>query len=322
MNHIAILLVNTGSPAEPTPQAVKTYLSEFLSDPYVVDLPAFLWKPFLNGVLLHIRPQRSAGKYRQIWNENGSPLVHISRQLTIRVEEVIKQHINPAPQVILAMRYGCPSIAQVLSDFHRQGIRKIIVLPLFPQYSKTTSGTILAEVKRQAGNMQIQPVEPYFAKQVYLDTLTDHLHNFWAQTSIAPKVLFSFHGIPQRMVHKGDPYEQHCLQTAQSLAARLNLSREQWGLGFQSRFGHGKWLQPTIQDTLHTWIQSGVRHVQIFPPGFAVDCLETLYELNIELTQAFQIYEGLKLEIIPALNDSQLHAEMVAKILLSEFQTI
>lgn len=307
----AILLVNTGSPEAATPQAVRAYLAEFLSDHAVVDLPGWIWQPVLKGIILRRRPSRSAQKYQAIWRDDGSPLVSDTLQLASKLQAVLNQRYDDSFLVRAAMRYGKPDLLETINTFRGKDIQQLIVLPLFPQYSTTTTASIIQLVNNMMIHPKIKIISNYYQIPAYQEALSSRVQTFWREHGKAEKILFSFHGIPLKRVKTGDPYAQQCEQTAYKLATDLNLPAEMWAMAYQSRFGGGRWLKPDTQKLLQKWARYGVRDVQVFAPGFAIDCLETLHELAVEMAESFQKAGGERLTYIPALNTSDEHVEVL-----------
>lgn len=314
----AVLLVNLGTPEDPGVPAVRRYLAEFLSDPRVIEWPRWLWWPLLHGVILRVRPRRSAHAYARIWTPQGSPL----RQHTLDLAKRLDQHLNPDKQkpltVLAAMRYGTPSIPQVLGALKSQGLRHLLVLPLYPQYSATTTASVFDAVVRELAGWRWVPelrfVTDYAGDPHYLDALCAHIGAYREQHGTADRLLFSFHGLPQRYVRQGDPYYCQCLATARRVTQRLGLSNDQWGLSFQSRVGREPWLKPDTDAVLRQWGGDGVRSVQVVCPGFAVDCLETLEEVAMQGRDAFMAAGGQEYAYIPALNAGEGHVHALTQL--------
>ncbi|HEU0306027.1 MAG TPA: ferrochelatase [Lysobacter sp.] len=324
----AVVLVNLGTPDTPTPGAVRRYLREFLSDRRVVDLPRWLWWPLLNLVILPLRSLRVANKYASIWLDGGSPLAVYTRQLAQAV-----QRECPQWRVVHAMRYGAPAFAQALQRLRDEGVRRVIVLPLYPQYSTTTTASV-RDVVESAGlpildRGHVEAGKPrdadsagapvaHFIGDYHLDTgwilaVADAIRTHRAQHGNAAHLLFSFHGLPQRLADSGDPYPLQCEAGARAIAAALGLRDESWTLTYQSRFGREKWLEPATADTLESLAARGIRSVDVVAPGFAVDCLETLEEVAQMLKEDFRARGG-DLRYIACLNDSDAHARVLAAI--------
>ncbi len=302
-----VLLINLGTPDAPTPEALRRYLAEFLSDPRVVDLPRWRWMPILHGIILRTRPARSARAYARIWTEQGSPLRLYSEALAVALEASLRIPVR------IAMRYGCPSVATSLAQLRQVGVQRLIVLPLYPQYSATTTASaydaLAAALRREAHVPEIRFLGDYHCHPAYINALASRIEAHWREHGRSERLLLSFHGIPQRYAAAGDPYPQHCEGTARALAQRLRLGEGQWAMSYQSRFGREPWLQPYTDETLARWPGEGVRSVDVVCPGFATDCLETLEEIAMENRDAFLQAGGETYRYIPALND---HPEHVA----------
>lgn len=317
-----VLLVNLGTPDAPTPAALRRYLREFLSDRRVVELPRAAWLPILYGVILPFRARSSAKLYQSIWREEGSPLLHFSRGLARRLEADLGEKTGLPVSVRLGMRYGNPSVASALSELAADGVDRIVVLPLYPQYAASTVGSTFDAVSEALRQWRwVPPVRfiggyPDFTPWVsaVAETIRDHRE----RNGAAERLLFSFHGIPRRQFEAGDPYYCQCRKSARLIAGRLGLDEGEWALTFQSRFGPSDWLQPYTMATLEHWAKQGVKRVQVACPGFAVDCLETLEEIRGQNREAFEAAGGESLEYIPALNDRPIHAGALARLVLRE----
>ncbi|MCS4295374.1 ferrochelatase [Comamonas sp. BIGb0152] len=301
-----ILLCNLGTPDAPTTAATRRYLAEFLSDQRVVEIPALVWKPILHGVILRTRPAKSAAKYRSVWMPEGSPLA----VWTDKQAKLLRGSLGEAGHQVLvrpAMRYGNPSIASQLDAFKAEGVRRVLVLPLYPQYSATTTASVVDAVNawcaRARDIPEIRFVRSYHRDPGYIKALAQSVRKQWQIDGRAPKLVMSFHGIPERNVRLGDPYQQQSQETAQLLAAELGLAQSEYLLTFQSRFGKAKWLEPYTEPSLIALAQQGLRHVQVMCPGFPADCLETLEEINQEVREAFVHAGGQQFDYIACLND-------------------
>ncbi|MBE1159370.1 ferrochelatase [Dyella acidiphila] len=305
-----VLLVNLGTPEAPTAAALRPYLAEFLGDPRVIEYPRWLWWLILHGVILRIRPARSAHAYARVWTAAGSPLRVGSEQLA----QALQQQL-PEARVALAMRYGRPSIRSTIEQMQREGVRRLLVLPLYPQYSGTSTGSVidaLADTFRQLRwPPELRIVNDYHDDPGHIEALARSIEQWWAAHGRGEKLLLSFHGIPQRYVDAGDPYFRHCQTTAQKLGARLGLDPTQLIVSFQSRVGREPWLQPYTDITVQQLASEGVKRLDVACPGFAVDCLETLEEIAMQNRDFFTAAGGETLRYIPALNDS---AEQVASL--------
>ena len=318
---IGILVVNTGTPDEPTPKAVRRYLAEFLSDADVIDFPRWFWLPLLHGIILRVRPRRSARLYRRVWDERGSPLLYHTRDLAEKLQDALKADITETDvHIAVGMRYGNPSIKSALKDLRDKGATHLFILPIFPQYSNTTSGTIIkavfAELARWRWVPAVQVLSDYHEHDAYIQAMAKSIRAYWVKKMPAEKLIFSFHGIPKAYVEKGDPYQQQCLRTAELIAAELNLAEGQWLATFQSRFGPQEWLQPYTDVIFETLGREKLDSLDVVCPGFAVDCLETVDEIGHEGRNEFQAAGGGTFGYIPALNASDLHVQALREIVL------
>lgn len=290
----AVLLVNLGSPEAPTAAAVKPYLAEFLSDKRVIDFPKILWYPILYGIILRSRPAKTAEAYAKIWTAEGSPLIATTKQQAKALTQRFSQdkHID----IFYAMRYGNPPIASIMADIVAAGYDKLLVFPLYPQYSRTTTETVRDKVKQvmQQHNYQlpVQYIEKYYDEPCYIRALANRIRAFEAQHGKPDKLIFSYHGVPKRYIAKGDVYDSHCLQTTQAVASVLGLADTDYMTTFQSRFGFETWLQPYTDETLKQLAKDGVKSVHILSPAFSADCLETLEELEEENREYFETADG------------------------------
>ncbi|GAB3067179.1 ferrochelatase [Stenotrophomonas tumulicola] len=313
----AVLAVNLGTPETPTAPAVRRYLAEFLSDPRVVALPALLWKPLLHGLILPLRSGRSAEKYALVWLPEGSPLmVH-----TQRLAQAMQAEL-PGIAVRAAMRYGQPALCRELDALVAAGTRRIVVLPLYPQYSTTTTASVEDLVARwQLRNPQVEVtmVGEYSIDPQWICAVADSIRRWWAQHGRGEKLMFSFHGIPQRLVDAGDPYARQCEASAAAIASALGLSPDEWQLGYQSRFGREKWLQPYAEPSLWALAERGVKTIDVVCPGFATDCLETLEEVAMGFAHTLA-ERGARMRYIPCLNDDPGHAAALARLAKGAFR--
>lgn len=304
---LGILLVNLGTPAAPTAAAVRPYLRQFLSDPRVVEIPRAIWWPILNGIILAVRPRKSAEKYASIWSDEGSPLqVHTARQAKLLAGHL--GHAGASGVVVdWAMRYGAPSIREILDRLKTRGCDRILVAPLYPQYAASTTASAIDEVAacltRWRDVPEIRFVRDFHDHPGYIAALAQSVRDHWAKHGQAKKLIMSFHGIPRRSVDLGDPYRGECERTAALLAAELRLPPDRWQLTFQSRFGKAEWLKPYTQPTLEALARDGVDHVDVMCPGFPADCLETLEEIAMECRSAFLGAGGKTFHYVPCLNE-------------------
>lgn len=321
---LGVLLTNLGSPDAPTPSAVRRYLAEFLSDSRVIEIPRPLWWPILYGIILPTRPKRSAHAYQRIWRDEGSPLLIISRRQTAAVQQVLEQTCPGPIRVALAMRYGQPSIADGLKELREAGARRILVLPLYPQYSGATTAStfdaVSVEMRRWRWLPEVRFVGHYHDERDYIECLARSIEEGWAHNGRGERLLFSFHGMPKRTLLLGDPYHCQCRKTARLVAERLQLADEEWQVSFQSRFGRAEWLQPYTDKTLQTWAKQGIRRVDVACPGFSADCLETLEEIAMLNKDGFLEAGGERLHYIPALNDRPDHVAALAGLVMKHSQ--
>lgn len=313
----AVVLVNLGTPQAPDTGSVRRYLAQFLSDPRLIEMPRWIWWLILHGVILRLRPRRSAQAYRQIWTEAGSPLMVNSERLARAVDLRLRDVATGRVAVRIAMRYGQPALATVLRELHAANVRRIVVLPLYPQYSATTTASVFdalaAELTTWRWIPEIAFVSDYYQRADYIQVLADSVRTHWT-THGRRHLLMSFHGIPERYLFAGDPYHCHCHGTARRLAEALGLGAGDWTLAFQSRVGRERWLQPYTDATLDALPARGIRAVDVICPGFAADCLETLEEIAIAGRERFVRAGGESFGYIPALNDRVEHAALLAQL--------
>jgi protoporphyrin/coproporphyrin ferrochelatase len=302
----AVLLCNLGTPDAPTPTAVRRYLAEFLSDERVVEIPRLLWWLILHGVILRTRPAQSARKYASIWTAEGSPLKLWTEKQAKLLGGYLGQR-GHAVTVRYAMRYGAPSIASVLDELKSQGVTRVLVLPLYPQYSATTTASVNDAVYTWASKVRELPelrfVNRYHDDAGYIGALAKRVQDHWAANGRGERLVLSFHGVPKRTLSLGDSYHCECLKTARLLRERLGLDTEQLLVTFQSRLGRAEWLQPYTEPTLVALAQSGVKRVDVICPGFTSDCLETLEEIDQEAREAFVHAGGTTFHYLPCMND-------------------
>ncbi len=303
----AILLCNLGTPDAPTPAALRPYLAEFLGDHRVVEIPRPIWWLILHGFILRLRPAKSAAKYATIWTPEGSPLKVWTEKQAQRLQAWMQQqgqHVT----VRYAMRYGNPSIASQLDALKAEGVTRVLILPAYPQYSGTTTASVFDAVYHWAERVRAIPelrfINHYHDDAGYIAALAQCVRGYWREHGQPDKLVLSFHGVPERTLHLGDPYHCECYKTARLLAQALDLSKEQYQVTFQSRFGKAKWLEPYTEPTLIQLAQTGVKRVDVVCPGFTSDCLETLEEIAQEAREAFLHAGGLAFHYIPCLNDS------------------
>jgi len=317
-----LLLVNLGTPEAPTTAAVRRFLAEFLADPRVIELPRPLWRLLLHGVVLRIRPRRSAAAYRAVWQAEGSPLLAIAeRQAAALARELAARGLAPV-EVALGMRYGRPSVREALEGLHAAGARRLLVLPLYPQYSATTTGSTFDAVSAVLSGWRWLPelrfLTHYHDHPPYLDALAASVRERWRAQGPSERLLFSFHGLPKRYFLAGDPYYCQCHKTARLVAERLALPDETWALAFQSRVGREPWLAPYTDEMLPVWAREGVRSVTVLCPGFSADCLETLEEVDIRYRELFLESGGERFDYVPALNDRAEHVRALADLVAAQ----
>ena len=316
---LGVLITNLGTPEAPTTPALRRYLNEFLSDPRVVEAPRLIWWLILHGIILRLRPRRSAKSYRKVWTEQGSPLlVHTEAQCNA-LRKVLKQHWGDDIEVAFAMRYGNPSIPDTLTQLQNAGVRQLLVLPLYPQYSGSTSGSTFDAIARDFIQRRWLPdlrvISHYPDFGPYIEAMATRIRRHWETAGRADRLIFSFHGVPQRYLKNGDPYHCECHKTARLLAEHLALGESDYLVTFQSRFGREPWLQPYTDETLKALPATGVRSVQVFCPGFSADCLETLEEIGVENRDYFLQAGGERYEYISALNALPEHIDALAALI-------
>lgn len=309
-----VLLVNLGTPEAPTPRALRTYLAEFLGDRRVIDYPRWLWWPILQ-VILAIRPRRSAHAYARIWTTAGSPLRVLSEALT----EALQAELAGQAQVALAMRYGAPSVLTQVTALQARGVRRLLVLPLYPQYSATSTGGVIDAVADTLKALRWPPelrlINDYHDDPAHIEALAQRIERWWREHGRGERLLLSFHGIPERYVRLGDPYLAQCQATARQLRERLRLNESELLVSFQSRVGRERWLEPYTDATVRRLGGEGIRRLDVACPGFAVDCLETLEEIAMQNREFFQAAGGEELRYIPALNDTPEQVASLAALL-------
>lgn len=302
----AVLLVNLGTPDAPTPAALRRYLAEFLSDPRVVEIPRLLWWPILHGLILRTRPAQSAAKYASIWLPEGSPLAVWTAKQAALLAGYLGERGHQV-DVLPAMRYGQPSVASALDRLRADGVTRVLVLPLYPQYASATTGSVSDAVLQWARDARRLPelrfVGEYHDDAGYIGALAERVRAHWRANGRGERLVLSFHGVPQRTLLLGDPYHCQCHKTARLLGERLGLAKDEMLVTFQSRFGKAKWLEPYTEPTLKQLAAQGIKRVDVMCPGFTADCLETLEEIDQEAREAFLHAGGERFEYIACLND-------------------
>ena len=317
-DRIGVLVTNLGTPSAPTTAATRRYLAEFLVDPRVIELPRWIWRLILHGVVLRIRPRWSARAYASIWRPEGSPLLVNSRAIADALQAHWAGQRTGRVAVALGMRYGAPSIPEALHSLRDAGATRILVLPLYPQYSGTTGGSTFDAVARTLSGWRRVPalrfIDHYHDDRGYIDALATSIEAAWSEEGRPDRLLFSFHGLPRRYLDAGDPYHCECHKTARLVAQKLGLDPGSWLVAFQSRVGREEWLRPYTDETLVEWGRERPRRVDVVCPGFSADCLETLEEIGIRGREAFVAAGGGQLRYIPALNAGEAHIEALATL--------
>ncbi|KQV89177.1 ferrochelatase [Pelomonas sp. Root1237] len=311
---VAVLLCNLGTPDAPDAPALRRYLAQFLADPRVVEIPRLIWLAILHGIILRVRPAKSAAKYATVWTPEGSPL----KVWTTKQAKLLQGALGGRARVAFAMRYGQPAIAATLDALKREGVRRVLVLPAYPQYSGATTASVIDDVARWALRTRHLPelrfINRYHDELGYIAALAQTVREHWQREGRGDKLVMSFHGMPERTLHLGDPYHCECLKTGRLLAEALGLRDGEWLVTFQSRFGKAKWLEPYTEPTLVKLAKGGLKSADVICPGFAVDCLETLEEIAQEARAAFLAAGGQRFAYIPCLNDHPAGIRALAKL--------
>jgi ferrochelatase len=320
---IGVLITNLGTPDAPNKKELKVYLNQFLSDPRVIELPKILWQIILKLVILQIRPSKSAEAYKQIWTDKGSPLLDIAnRQLNKIQSSFSSKNENIVFEV--GMRYGNPSIPDALLKLQKKQVRRLLVLPMYPQYCAATTGSTFDEVTNVLQKWRWIPemrfINQYFEEKNYIEALSNSIKSFWKKTSKPQKIIFSYHGIPKRYLTNGDPYHCFCLKTTRLVKEYMGLSDDEIMTTFQSRFGREEWLKPYTSETLKELPKQGIKNIHIISPGFSSDCLETLEELEEENKEYFMESGGENYHYIPCLNDHDDHIDVFVNLIKKHIQ--
>ncbi|MDB4860502.1 ferrochelatase [Alphaproteobacteria bacterium] len=314
-----VLITNLGTPDAPNAKSLKIYLNQFLSDPRVIEIPKIIWQIILKLIILQIRPRKSAANYKKIWTDKGSPLLDISQRQLEGVKKIILEKY-PNVEFALGMRYGNPSIEKALKDLQKKQVRRLLVLPLYPQYCAATTASTFDEVTNTLQKWRWIPelrfINQYFEEEKYIETLASSVEDFWAKNGKPQKIIFSYHGIPKRYLTNGDPYHCFCLKTTRLVKEKMKLSDDQIMTTFQSRFGREEWLQPYTSETLKELPGKGIKDIHIISPGFSADCLETLEELEEENREYFIESGGEKYKYIPCLNDNKEHLDFISYLII------
>jgi len=321
---LGILITNLGTPQAASTSAVREYLAEFLWDPRVVEIARPIWWMILHGVILRTRPSKSAEAYAKVWTDEGSPLLVIAKQQRAALQAAFDVANLGNIKVELAMRYGQPSIQAGLQSLREQGARRVLLMPLYPQYSASTTASTFDAVAKEFMQLRWMPelrmINNYGAETEYINACAEQIQNYWQQKSRSQKLLFSFHGLPKRNLMQGDPYHCECYETARLIAEKLQLSDTEWMLTFQSRFGKAEWLKPYTDKTLMKLPSEGIKSVDIFCPGFSADCIETLEEMDMQNHEIFLQHGGESFNYIPALNAEPTHIQALLSIIKRHIQ--
>ncbi len=317
-NRTGILITNLGTPDEPDAASVRRYLNEFLSDPRVVEIPRLVWLVILHGIILRVRPAKSARLYKSIWTEDGSPLMAIGKRQRDRLEQVLRDSGQQDFELKLAMRYGKPSITESLRAFQQQGIHRVVVLPLYPQYAGPTTGSTFDVVTNELRQWRWVPelhfINSYHDHTLYIEALAKSIRKHFDEYGKPQKLVLSYHGMPKRNLMLGDPYHCQCQKTTRLVVEQLGLGEEEYVTTFQSRFGKAEWLQPYTDATLESLPGQGIKDVAIISPAFSADCLETIEELDQENRKIFMGAGGEQYRYIPCLNDDDDHISLMMEL--------
>ena len=311
----SILLVNTGTPSELEPKAIRSYLKEFLSDKRVIKIPRIIWLPILYLFILTIRPYRKINDYKKIWTKKGSPLLVIFKSLLKKLKDNSKETNN---YYRIAMRYGEPAIKDQLIFFKEKKISKLIILPLFPQFSYSTTASVIDKVKVSLKeikwNPQLKIIKEYYKEELFIDSISKSITNEWKKNGEKNFLIFSYHGLPKKYVQQGDTYYKACCNTSELIANKLNINSDEYITSFHSKFGFGEWTKPYTEDLLNELPKKGMRSIDILSPAFSIDCLETLEEIAIQFKNDFIKAGGRNFNYIPCLNDSDEHMLLIQKL--------
>ena len=322
---IGVLLVNLGTPDSPSYFAVQRYLREFLSDRRIVGRFRLLWLPLLYGAVLPLRPLRAVPRYRKIWLAGGSPLAVYSQRLTIKIAALLQASLGDQVRVALAMTYGTPGIARGIRSLAEHNVKKLLVLPLFPQYSSSTTGSVFERttgvLRRWRWLPETRFLNGYYHDAAYVEALAAQIRKHWPPAAERSHLVFSYHGIPAALASGGDPYKTQAEETTRLLAGRLGLEQGQWSHCYQSRFGPARWLRPYTEETLRSLLERGVRKVTVVAPSFAVDCLESIGRSSrLNTAACFCVWAGEQFTLVPALNDDDSHAQVLHGIVANQLR--
>lgn len=321
---LGVLVANLGTPDAPTTSALRRYLAQFLGDPRVIELPRLYWRAILHGIVLRTRPKKSAAAYREVWSEEGSPLLVTGQSQVQGIGERLAEQLEGPVAVELAMRYGSPSMADALRRLRDQGAERLVVLPLYPQYSGSTTGStfdaLADELKQWRWIPELRFIGQYHDDERYIRCLASSIREHWEARGRGEKLLFSFHGTPKRYLLDGDPYHCQCHKTARLVAEELGLANDQWMVSFQSRFGNEEWLKPYTDETVQDLAANGMKNLDVICAGFSADCLETLEEIEGENAEYFEQAGGDELRYIRCLNDRSDHLDMLSGLIMEHVQ--
>jgi len=321
---MGVLITNLGTPEAPTPKALRKYLAQFLADPRVVELPRLVWRCILHGIILRIRPRRSAAAYKTVWTDQGSPLMVNTKAQCDALTRSLNNIYGDTLITAFAMRYGEPSITKTLGAMQQQGVRRLLVLPLYPQYSGATAGSTFDAIAEDFMSRRWLPdfrfISHYHDYPPYIEALAGSIEKHWEMHGRADKLLMSYHGVPFRYLKNGDPYHCECHKTSRLLAERLDLPKQAYMTTFQSRFGREEWLKPYTDQSLKAFPEQGIKSVQIVCPGFSSDCLETIEEIGEENREYFLEAGGERYEYIPALNSTEPHIAALTQLIQTQLQ--
>ncbi len=320
---VGVLVVNLGTPDAPDTPSLRKYLRQFLSDPRVIELPKIQWQPILNLFVLTTRPKQSAHAYEVVWTDEGSPLLLSTKRQAEGIEEILRREVGTPVHVEVGMTYGEPSVATGLRALREKGCDRLLILPMYPQYSGTTVGSVYDTVARELTSWRVVPehrfINTYHDEPGYIASLVASIRDVW-QEGEPEKLLFSFHGIPLRYFEGGDPYHCLCHKTARLVAEQLGLDDDRWIVAFQSLFGKEEWIKPYTADTVTAMARAGVKSLDVICPGFAADCLETLEEIDVQNREFFENDGGERFRYVPALNDRPDHVRFLADLVQRNLQ--
>ena len=320
---IGILITNLGTPDRPTKDGLRTYLKEFLSDPRVIEVPKIIWQTILRLIILNLRPQKVAKLYKSIWKKKGGPLLIMLQKQRKSLKKNLQKKLKDL-KIEIGMRYGNPSIKSGLEKLRSQGCRKILILPLYPQYCAATTGSTFDKVteilRKWRWIPELRFINNYFEEPMYIDCLIKSIKKSWKKKGKSQKLIFSYHGVPKKYLLKGDPYHCFCQKTTRLVAEKMKLKEKDYITTFQSRFGPDEWLQPYTDKTLEELPKKGIKKIHILSPGFSSDCLETLEELEVENKQNFLSSGGEEYNYIKCLNDNPQHIKMLESLILNHLK--